>query len=467
MSGSVLLVSPPYRHTPGPLGMIPPLLDPPLGLAYLAAALRRAGVGAPVEILDAPALGMSVVPTAAEIVARRPRWVGFSTTTHTAPAVQELCRGVRGALPGCRTVVGGPHPTVLPADLLPDAEYAVLGEGEETLVELVEGADPETVAGLAWMDRGRPVINRRRELIPDLDLLAPPAWDLLPIHRYRYPYPISGPKGHYASLITSRGCPGECTFCATGTIWGSSVRRHSVARVMADLTALVEEHGASLVYFYDDTLVHDRERLARLCGEIRRSQLDFSWICQARADQLDLELCRMLAGSGCRQIEIGVESGDVGVMSAVNKELDPRQVKSAFRAAAAAGMETKANFIFGLPGETLESMRRTTELALELQPTWASFFNFVPFPGTPLFDEYRLRGWMATMEWGRYAYHGEPVVSLPGASTAELRQARRRALAAFYLNPAHLMRQGRRLLDTEERRALWRGGAALLNGVVV
>ena len=459
----VLLISPPYDHTPGPFTGLAPFAEPPIGLASFAAAIRAADCDATPQILDAPALGLSPDRVVRAVVEGQPQVVGLSTTTMTVPMTRHLIRRIRPLLPGCRIVVGGSHASARPEDLLPDADQVVMGEGEVTLVELLEGRALDETPGIAFMDGSQLHVTAPRALVPELDDLAPPAYDLLPIERYSYPYPIRRKRGRYSTIITARGCPGRCSFCAKGAIWGRKVRFLSIDRVMETVDALVRRDGVTLLYLYDDTLLTNRPRALALAGEIASSFPDLRWICQARAGEVDPEICGALAEAGCVKLEIGVESGASEVLDAVGKPLDPAQVHDAFRAAHDAGLQTKANFIFGFPNETADTIEQTIALAVGTNATYANFFNLVPFPGTALYEVYRDAGYLQTTDWERFSYHGQPLVAVPGASTDDLAQAKREALRRFYLRPGKLAELAEVSLRSRDPRALARGFIGMLN----
>lgn len=459
----VLLISPPYDHTPGPFAGLAPFAEPPIGLASLAAAIREADCDATPEILDAPALGLSPDRVVRAVLERQPQVVGLSTTTMTVPMTRYLIRRIRPLLPACRIIVGGSHPNARPEDLLPDADQVVMGEGEITLVELLEGRPPDETPGVAFMDGDRLQINPARPLVPRLDDLAPPAYDLLPIERYSYPYPIRRKPGRYSTIITARGCPGRCSFCAKDAIWGRRVRFLSIDRALETVEALVRRDHVTLLYLYDDTLLTNRPRALALAEGIANAFPDLRWICQARASEVDPEICNALADSGCVKLEIGVESGAPKILDAVGKQLDPAQVPRAFQAARDAGLQTKANFIFGFPNETADTIERTLALAVETNATYANFFNLVPFPGTALYETYRDAGFLQTTDWGRFSYHGQPLVSVPGASTDDLARAKRAALRRFYLRPGKLVELAEVSLRSRDPRAFARGLFGMLN----
>jgi anaerobic magnesium-protoporphyrin IX monomethyl ester cyclase len=436
-------------------------------LASLAAALREARSDLELHIIDAPALNLSLEETAREIVAREPDALGVTAATMTAEAVRWLCRRVKWALPDCLTIVGGPHPSALPDDLLDAADAAIIGEGERTLIELIERPhDFAAIRGVAWRNGERVTVNARRPPIGDLDTLPPPAYDLLPIGRYRYPYPLRAAPGRYATYMTARGCLGRCAFCAKSALWGDSLRRHSIARVMRDVSALVERHRVSLLYFYDDTFLADRARAEELAVRLRREQPALRWICQGRADELDRDLAVTLQVSGCVQIEIGVERATRELRREAVKDIDDESVRRAFTAARFAGLETKANFIFGFPDETPETLHAGAALARELNPTYVNFFHLVPLPGSAYFDLYRRKGWLATLDWRRFGYHGRALVAVPGASPALLDRAKRSALARFYLRPRKVWELVSAMRRSGDAATVARGLAALANGLL-
>lgn len=463
MTMRVVLATAPYHHVPGPFQRLIGFAEPPLGLGYLASAIRSSVFDASVEIIDSPALGISARELIPKIVSRNPDLVGFSVTTASVPIVREICGQLKRKLPACRIVAGGSHPSALPGDLLPDVDIAVIGEGEKTIVELITGQDLAEIDGIAYRDNQQMMVNRPRALIENLDELAPPAYDLLPLDRYRYPYPIRTTTRRYATTMASRGCPGRCSFCAKSAVWGDRVRFHSLKRILSDVDELVNRYGVSLLYFYDDTFLSRPETVKEFCKKVRGLGRRLKWICQGRADEVGEDVCRTLVAGGCAQLEIGVECGDQRILDDVGKRIDLDQVRHAFLAARCAGLQTKANFIFGFPGETPASIRTTSRLAVEIEPTYANFFHLVPFPGSALYDLYRRNKWLATDDWGSFIYHGRAVVSVPGASADVLSRAKSRALRRFYLQPRKLIQLTGILFSSRKFGTVLRGFFGFVN----
>jgi radical SAM superfamily enzyme YgiQ (UPF0313 family) len=466
MTRRIVLVAPPYDHSPGPFARLARFAEPPLGLIHLAAMVRTTDPAAAVTVIDAPALGLSPAETERAVASRRPDIVGISTTTLTAPVTRALCRAIKRSAPRCAVYVGGSHPTALPADLLPDADATVIGEGEETIAALVRGEICDGVAGLAFWSGSAATVNPRRPLIPDLDALPFPAYDLLPLDRYAYQYPFRAAPGRYATIVTARGCPGGCAFCAKSAAWGDRVRFHSVDRAVDHVTRLVDRLGVTLLYFYDDTFLARRERAVELAERIGRAGRPLKWICQGRADEVDDAVCAALARAGCVQIEIGIETGDPDILESIGKRIRLDHVRAAFAAARRNGLQTRANFLFGFPDETPATIRRTVAVAREVNPTYANFFHLVPVPGSRYFDLYRRNGWLITTDWGRFTYHGDALVSVPGVSARELDGAKRRALAGFFLRPGKLAELAAIFVRSRDVRTVVRGLLTLLNGLM-
>jgi len=466
MKKKLLLAAPPYDHSPGPFSRLARFAEPPLGLAYIAASVLEKCPGGTAEIIDGHAVGHSVDSLAESVTAAKPDAVGFTAATLTAPTVRRLCFSVRKKLPGCLILVGGSHPSALPGDLADVTDYVVIGEGENTVVELLTNGGGEDIPGTAFRDGNRLKKNPARRYEAELDDLPPPAYQLLPVGKYRYPYPVGrGLKGNFATMVTSRGCPGKCSFCAKGATWGDMVRYHSVDRVMDDLEYLVDKHSVSLVYFYDDTFLSDPDRLIEIAGRIRSMRRKLEWICQARADEVNGSLCRVMADSGCVKMEIGIESGYPEIRASVNKPISNAGILDAFRIAEQSGIRTKANVIFGFPEETGNTIDGTIDFTAGTQATYANFFHLVPFPGSELYNLYRSKGWLTTTDWSRFSYHGGSVVSVPGADAKILDRAVRRALRRFYIRPFRVKRIIFAGVRSGAWLTFWKGILSLLNGL--
>jgi len=360
---------------------------PPLGLGYLAAVLEREGHQ--VRIHD---FGLTpntpLEEDIQDIEEFAPHLVGITSMTNVYHSALETARLVKERM-GCPVVMGGPHPTVFPQRTVqePWVDYVVYGEGEETLVELVralEGQmDLEGVQGLCFKRNGEVILNPARPLIRDLDGLPFPAR-----HLYRLlDYPLFAPNGErMLTLLSSRGCPYNCSYCFKGIV-GRTYRQRSPDNIVAELRLLIQRYDIRNFYFIDDLFTLDLRRLDALLDRFIEERLDIRWQCLARVDRVTPQILRKMHRAGCRQIHYGIESGNQEVLDRVGKGITLEQVRRAIAWTAEAGIRSKGYFMLGLPGDTEETIRQTIELAAELPLDEAMFSITTPFPGTRLWDE--------------------------------------------------------------------------------
>jgi radical SAM superfamily enzyme YgiQ (UPF0313 family) len=454
----VLLVNPSY-----PFEEFPRLL---VTLPYLAAALRADGHE--VEILD-----LLLARTTPEKIERRmerfrPQLVGITSVTlnhHIASGIAEVVRKCDGEVP---IAMGGPHVAFeIEGSFrdLPALDFIGIGEGEHTLVELaraLEGRmDLRDVRGLALRDRrdGRIERTPARTLADDLDLLAPPARDLVPLARYLA-------FDSQASVVTSRGCPYECIFCSAPAWTGRKVRYRDPALCVDEIEGLVGL-GFTEITIEDDLFTLYRKHFLAVCGELVRRDTGVRWNAFSRVDTITPEIVGTMAEAGCHAICFGVESGNQDMLDLVKKHSSLAKVREAMRMTREAGIITLASFIIGLPGETEETLRETVAFAESLRQEFGSLYGFhvlAPFPGTEARERAEHYGLeILTSNWEQYdANH---VVSRTGGADVGALQAVADAYedstARYRTYQDHLYAQGR-LEGFELRSYLRRRRQALL-----
>ncbi len=354
---------------------------PPLGLAYLAGALRSQG--RPVEILDAYALGWSWRRFRDELARRRPDVLGLSAMTPVADVAERAARVARPY--AGRIVLGGPHPTAVEHAALaacPELDHAVSGEGEGVIGPYLD-----------WVAAGEPgppppgVIARGHPLVPgtppeDLDTQPWPARDLLPWRRYRY---LVATRPGFATMITSRGCPFRCSFCDK-SVSGSRWRARSADSVADELAHLVRDLGVGFVNFYDDNFTLHRRRVLAICEAILARDLDLEWKCEARVDGVEPEMLGQMRRAGARVVAYGVESANPSTLKLLRKDVTIEKVRRAFALTREAGLRSMAYIILGAPGETPADVRRTLDFVQEIGADYVQFSTLTAFPGTPLFE---------------------------------------------------------------------------------
>ena len=310
----------------------------PLGIAYLASYLREySDVKVDIDLIDANARGLSVEETSILLLKRKYDLIGISFMTIQADFAYELSKNIRENLPGdvCTIVHGGVHSTARPRESLNNfADYCVLGEGEETFLELLESlntnSEVENIEGIAYIKSGKVVVNNPREPIENLDTIPYPAWDLLPVDRYNEIYHHFGKA---LPVMTSRGCPFACYYCSSPFFWKRRVRQRSCENVIGEIERNINEFNINKYHFYDDDLLLNTNFVKELCNRIIEKEMHIKWVCLSRPRSVarDPDVVGLLRKAGCCLIEIGAESGDQKVLDAINKKQNLNDIKTAIK----------------------------------------------------------------------------------------------------------------------------------------
>jgi radical SAM superfamily enzyme YgiQ (UPF0313 family) len=353
-------------------------IQAPSGLLSLAA--QALNEGHDVTVLNLSNACWQKVETS---IRRRPAALfGLSCVTPNRRGVFMTARFIRRTFPAASVIVGGPHVTALPVETLDRCsavDAVVIGEGEDTFMEIVEALRAEkplrAIAGTAWRENGRPVIGPARAPIEDLDRIVPPI---------RY-FPMR-------KLLTSRGCPGSCTFCCSSLMWGHLPRFHSVHYVLDMIEEAVRGHRQKIVSFKDDTFTANRRRVISICNAIRKRKLNFVWSCETRADCLDEEVLRAMRLAGCQRISIGVESASDRILENIKKRISPAKVARATRSAQKFGIRVRYYMMVGNRGETRETFQQSLDFLRTARPNQFVFTQLHLYPGTEEFDIFRRSG---------------------------------------------------------------------------
>jgi len=360
MIDSITLVSPPSLF----LGV--PKALPPVGLLYLAGAIREKAPDVDIKIMDLA--DQNELPRIADDV------VGISFTTPHWGVVKSLIdRFIYGAV-----ILGGAHPTALPHETLNEMDVwaVVKGYGERRIVELLNRDDVGSDYKILLEDNFGDVSPSE-----PLDKYVPlPAYDLIDIHAYNPE--MEG--GDAMTVFTSRGCPHNCAFCASKLFCNRKVWFFSIERVIEDIRTLKNEYGFENIYFGDDTFTLKRSRLKKLCEALAKEELNYK--CMARIDTINKEVLGWLKDAGFTEISYGVESGSNRMLKLMNKGITAKLSEKVVRMTMDAGIITKAFFISGFPGETLETISETIEWFDRVLPDKWLLSQFVPYPGTSVFN---------------------------------------------------------------------------------
>ncbi|MDO8577856.1 MAG: radical SAM protein [Dehalococcoidales bacterium] len=373
---------------------------PPLGLGYIASALIRAGYE--VDILDCTFLKKEetfykALRTAADVV-------GIYAMVSMQGNAREFARHLRKR---CRLLIaGGPLPTCDPESFLDAFDIVVTGEGERTIVQVLEadkiGCDLETIPGIVFRKgkigvagnpEGKIVHTPPRPLEPDLDGIPLPTRELLPNQKYIEFWKKKGVPAT-TSVMTTRGCPFSCDFCSNA-VFGNSYRERSVVNVIDEV-----EHALSLgyqrIHFADDVFTLKKDRVVRFCEEIMGRNLHFAWECLGRVDSIDASLAGKMKKAGCDRIFFGIESGNDAVLKMMNKNITVEKARRAVYAAHEAGIKTGAFLMLGYPGETDETILNSIRFAGSLPLDYLSYTVPYPLPGTALYGRTKDK---VTKEW--------------------------------------------------------------------
>lgn len=364
---------------------------PPLGLASIAAYLERHGIRA--DIVDCYAHPDSDRTLRDYLRRERPAFLGMSCTTSSFLDGVRITRLAKAELPDLRVIFGGPHVSALKESVLrgyPEIDCVVVGEGEETLRELLgaEAGEMERVRGIIFrrMD-GEVVFTGHREPLLDLDSLPFPAYEKLAGFPHAYRLPIFNyPKAPNTSCLSSRGCPYACSYCDR-SVFRRSFRFNSAEYMVEHLRYLRERFGIRHVNFYDDQFTFNRKRVIEFCERMDAASLGMTFNCAVRAEHIDLELLMRMKSAGCWMASLGIESGDPQLLAKHRQNPDLDMLAGKIRLIKQAGIRTKGLLMMGLPGESEESIRRSMDYVFSLPIDDFNLAKFTPFPGSPLYEK--------------------------------------------------------------------------------
>ena len=418
----------------------------PHGLAVIAACLEKAG--AEVRVLDTSAQVMTPAQLKEAIGSLHYDYIGITATTFIINDALAIARVCRESVPSAKIVFGGVHPTIFPEEVLGSefVDLVVRGEGEETVVDLMTKV-PEEIQGLSYKKAGKISHNPPRPFVRDLDSLPLPAYHLFPMNKY---YPALGGYRRLPaiSMITSRGCPGQCTFCYK-EMFGTKVRTRSPESLCAEIRSLRDKYGIKEIVFYDDTFTVYQDRVLALCDLLVKERLDISWSCMSRIDFVNERMLRAMKKAGCHQICYGIESGDEAVLNNIKKPLSLKRAEEVCAFTRSAGITLRLSFMLGNPGETESSMEKTIRLAIRLDPDIVQFNITTPYPGSAMFVWAKQLGYLNTFNWQDYDL-SHMVMDLPTVDRATVEKYYSRAYKKFYLRPRFIFRRAAKTLNPSE-----------------
>lgn len=465
----VCLVNPSSRIT---YGVMSPPEFPPLGLQYLAAVLEKEGFE--VRALDLDAENIDLSGLEKKLSELKPFLVGITCTT---PLFRQAIQIAGIAKKACNafTCLGGIHPTIMPMESIEpeEVDFVVYGEGELTTKELAKTLSEgktnfKDIEGLIFKNNGTPIKNKPRPLIKNLDELPFPARHLFNQLAYTYPDALKSPA---IGLMTSRGCPGQCTYCCTKCIFGLTYRFRSADSVIAEIEHLIEKFGVKEVHIWDDNFTANKKRVFEFCEKVRAKNLHkkvlFSVPQGLRVDQVDEDILKALKSINVYSVGFGVESGNDKVLKLCKKNITKDMARKAVSLSKKLGFDVWCFFILGLYGDTEETIRETIEFAKELDPLFAKFLLLKPYPGTEAFEQLDDRGLIMERDYEKFGLYAKPIHRLPGISPERLVELHNQAFVEFYLRPKKIVQQLKRLRSMHRLKLNASAGLSILKLLLV
>lgn len=452
-----LLINPSYRDNYGgsKAGIINPIFPT---LSLLTTAATAEARGHQVELLDLSYQPYDYRVVRDRILACRPDVVGVTATTPLFNQVRDISLLVKSISKHILVVAGGAHVSALPAESLEESllDMVVVGEGDLTFADIVDGLSPEEIPGIHYRKNGRLAATPPRPFIQDLDDLPMPAWHLYDSEEYRTRISrLFARRPPLTSAEFSRGCVYKCDFCASKNTMALGYRKKSPERC-AEEVRVMRRFGYREFALADDIFTSDRAWALAVSEAIGRTGIDMAWTCTngIRVESADEELFEAMRRAGCYRVAFGFESGNDEVLKRFGKggRASIEQGRLAVRAARAAGIDTFGFFMLGLSPDTEASMRDTIAFARSLPLDMLKFGIAVAFPGTPMFREYRQKELVRSYDWDDYHIYSEkPLFAHPNLSFETVQKHMSLAYRETILtNPGFIARRLLRGIRTHE-----------------
>ncbi|TAL47976.1 radical SAM protein [archaeon] len=448
----------------------------PINLGCIASALMKDGNE--VRMADFNIMDRAALPSI--ISEFKPEMVGLTAMTSTIYNARDIISEVKQIDKNIITVLGGVHASALPVETMEeikDLDYLVFGEGEVTAMELVKHLESKKslkdVDGLVYRENGKIVKNKPHALIENLSNMPYPARELLPPEMYTEVQVSRGFSRSEMSIIemmTGRGCPNQCIFCAGHINFGFRVRFRSYEHIVGEIKQCMEKYGTNHISFEDDTFTLNKPLVKQVCAFLKENKL--TWNCNTRVNTVDYDLLKLMAESGCKKVAFGVESGNPEIMRKNKKGITIPEILQAFKDAKRAGIRfIEADFMLGSHiDETKESINDTIKLINKLMPDFLFLGIICPFPGTEIYKMMEDKGFFyETRDWSQFSVMGDlkRYKRLTYMTPQELWELQHKILKDYYGSPKYMLSQLSKIRSFGEIKYFIRMGQMFLKDIVL
>jgi radical SAM superfamily enzyme YgiQ (UPF0313 family) len=367
----------------------------PIGILSIAAYLAERGHDVAVHDCRGAVTLVGTGDVLSRVTSFKPDLVGFTAVTSGFLNAYRLAEAIKELSPGIIVVFGGVHVSALRGTILASfraIDFVVTGEGEKAMSELASGAKTATIQGLVYREGAEIRDNGLRTDLCELDSLPFPAYDKLEGFPQSFEAALFNyPRSPSATIISSRGCPYQCSYCDR-SVYRRSFRFNSAEYLYEHMAFLKNRFGIRHVFFYDDLFTFNRERIGKFCRLLREKPLGMTFNCAVRVGHIDDDLLRMLKASGCWMVSLGIESGAPEILARHKTKVNFGEMRTTVKRIQKAGLRAKGLFMMGLPGETEETIRMTTDFITSLELDDMNMTKFTPFPGSPIYKTVRDEG---------------------------------------------------------------------------
>jgi radical SAM superfamily enzyme YgiQ (UPF0313 family) len=442
------------REIYGTLGDSLVACEPPLWARLIAGYIRDRGFS--VSIIDAEALKLPPVFVAHDVLRMQPRLIAIavyghmpSASTQQMTGAGETAREIKKRWPDAKIIMLGGHVSALPKRTMQEEEidYACVGEGPETVLGLLKEDYRERIPGLVWAEGDGEIVINKPAVSIDLSQLHGNVWDLLPMSLYKaHNWQCLGRIGErqpYASIYTSLNCPFSCSFCCISAPFGN--KRYLMRQpqdVIDEVVMLRRDYGVKTFKIIDEMFVLNEKHYMAIANGLAEHNAndELNIWAYARVDTVREKTLQALRKAGIRWLALGIESGSKYVRDGADKRLKNDDIETVVKTIQAADINVIGNYIFGLPDDTMDSMRETLDLAMRLNTEFANFYSAQAYPGSPLYDEAVKKGWTLPETWRGFSQHNDDcrpldTMHIHGAQVLKFRDE---AFTTYYRNPKYL-----------------------------